>query len=128
MERPIQTSASILTAGLSVAGTDYQQLTALPGSPTGSLDNDRIVREFSGGRQILNMKEDGFRQEIILDHIPSLTVTDAKKLLATISGILPLKYYASVLTATDANRETYSYTTTAELDRMDAGSRLPGGH
>ena len=27
-----------------VAGTDYQQYTELPGAPTGSLDNDRIVQ------------------------------------------------------------------------------------
>lgn len=92
-----------------VDGTGYQQITALPGSPTGYVDGDKIVREFSGGRQYLYMKEDGFRQEIILDKIPSLTVKNAQTLLATVSGSLPIKYIASQLTAVDAAGNMYQF-------------------
>lgn len=99
-----------------VVGTDYTQRAELPGAPVGAVDNDRIVREFTGGRQILYITEDGFRQEIILDRIPSLKLQDARKLLATVYGSLPIKYVASLLTATDATgRNSYTYTDVSSL-------------
>jgi hypothetical protein len=98
-----------------VVGTDYTQYTELPTAPVGSVDGDRIVREFTGGRQYLYVTEDGFKQEIILDTIPSLKLADARKLLATVYGSLPLKYVASKLTATDANGATYTYANTTEM-------------
>ena len=110
---------------VAVEGTDYAQYTALPGAPTGKLDNDRMVREFTGGRQYLYITEDGFRQEIVLDKIPSLTVTNAKKLLATVSGGLPLKYVASQLTATDAAGNEYTYDNAANFRKWLEGAKYP---
>lgn len=98
-----------------VNGSDYTQYTALPNAPVGLVDNDRIVREFTGGRQYIYVTEDGFRQEIVLDRKPSLKLADARKLLAVEYGSLPLKYVASLLTATDAAGSVYTYTNNTEL-------------
>ena len=77
-----------------VDGTNYQQYTDLPGAPSGSLDNDRIVREFSFGSQILTMVEDGFRQEIILNRIP--TPTEVNQLIASVQDPCPLIIFKTI--------------------------------
>lgn len=110
---------------VAVEGTDYSQYTALPGTPTGKLDGDRIVRKFTGGRQYLYVTESGFRQEIVLDKIPSLTVANAQKLLATVSGSLPLKYIASQLTAMDADGKTYTYDSLTNLRAWMTAAKYP---
>jgi hypothetical protein len=78
-----------------IDGSDYQQYVELPGAPVGLVDNDRIVREFAGGRHIMYLKEAGYREEIILDSKPPLTGAAASKFISQVTGtILPkFNYY-----------------------------------
>ena len=98
-----------------VDGSHYKQYTPLVSSMAGLVDNDRIVREFTGGRQYLYITETGFKQEIVLDRKPSLKLADARKLLAVKYGSLPIRYVASLLTATDANGSVYTYDNVTNL-------------
>lgn len=88
-----------------VLNSDYSQFVELPSAKAGMLDGDRIVREFRGGRQYLYITENGFRQEIVVDK-PTFPL---EKFIAKSSGKLPAKYKESPLTATDANGESYTY-------------------
>jgi hypothetical protein len=92
-----------------VEGTDYLQRTELPSASAGLADNDKLVREFSFGKQELRITEVGFKSEITLNRIP--TLTEARKLIASESGTLSKKYLKSLTTATDANGDTHTYST-----------------
>ena len=83
-----------------VTGTDYAQRVELPSAKTGLLDGDKMVRKFSFGEQRLWVTEDGFKSEIQLNRIP--TLTEAKKLIATESGTLSKKYIKGLTTAKDS--------------------------
>jgi len=92
-----------------MAGTDYVQRVALPSAKTGLLDGDKLVRTFSFGEQRMWITEDGFKSEIQLNRIP--TLTEARKLIATESGTLSKEYLKSLTTATDANGSVHTYST-----------------
>ena len=49
-----------------VEGADYLQRTELPSAKTGLADGDKLIREFSFGKQELRITEGGFRSEITL--------------------------------------------------------------
>ncbi len=98
---------------VAVEGTDYVQRTELPTAQTGLLDSDKLVRKFSFGEQRMWITEDGFKSEIQLNRIP--TLTEAKKLIATESGTLSREYLKSLTTATDANGDEHTFTTLAKF-------------
>lgn len=100
-----------------LAGTNYAQRTELPSAQTGLVDGDKLVRKFAFGEQRLWVTEDGFRSEIQLNRIP--TLTEARKLIASESGTLSLKYIkgltiardSKVLTDESPNPNTHTITT-----------------
>jgi hypothetical protein len=94
---------------VAVAGTDYAQRAELPSAKTGLADGDKLIREFSFGKQEMRITEDGFRSEITLNRIP--TLTEARKLIASESGTLSKKYLKSLTTATDANGDSHTFST-----------------
>jgi hypothetical protein len=93
-----------------IDNSDYQQYTELPGAPIGLVDNDRIIREFSGGRQIMNITENGYREEIILDTLPLLNGAAASKYLSQVTGSYLPKYEYSGTVITDANSDIFTFT------------------
>lgn len=92
-----------------IAGTGYQQYTALPGAPVGLVNGDSIVREFSGGRQVITMTEDGLIEIITLDTLPSLTGAKAAQYLTQITGTKPTKYQFYDTIFIDAKKKVYVY-------------------
>jgi hypothetical protein len=105
-----------------VDGTDYQQYTELP-SATGLVDNDRIVREFSFGKQEMRITENGYRSEITLNRIP--TLKEARKVITSESGTLSKKYLKSLTTATDANGDVHTVTTLTAFRTWLASAKFP---
>jgi len=94
---------------VTMIGSTYQQYTALPGTPVGFVDGDRIIREFVGGRQYLILTETGLRQQIILDYKP--TNINAAKMIASQTGTILTKYTIMPMKAVDAKRNIYYHTT-----------------
>ena len=92
-----------------VTGTDYLQQVELPSAQTGLVDGDKLVRKFAFGEQRLWVTEDGFRSEIQLNRIP--TLTEARKLIASESGTLSKEYLKSLTTAVDATGNEHTYST-----------------
>ena len=88
-----------LDGRVKVEGSNYQQLTDLPSSPLGFLDGDSIIREFPGGKQILRLLENGFREQILLYK----KTFPFDKFLVKKQGILPSKFIEYPLIATDNN-------------------------
>ena len=85
---------------------EYYQKAALIYPQSLKVDGDRLVREFTGGRQYLYITENGFRQEIVLDKLPDLKKVSA--LVDTVSGVLPSKYTASSLSLKDSSTAEFS--------------------
>lgn len=108
---------------VAVAGTNYVQYTQLPSGKTGLVDNDKLVRKFSFGEQRMWVTEDGFRSEIQLNRIP--TLTEARKLIATESGTLSKEYLRSLTTATDANGNVHTYSTLTAFRTWLAAAQFP---
>lgn len=108
---------------VAVAGTDYAQRVELPSAQTGLLDGDKLIRKFSFGEQRMWVTEDGFRSEIQLNRIP--TLTEAKKLIASESGALSKEYLKSFTTATDANGDGHTVTTLSAFRTWLAGATFP---
>ena len=93
-----------LDGRVKVKGSNYEQLTDLPGSPVGFLDSDRIVRAFPGGVQVLLLLEDGFREEIILDKKTS------HKFLVHKTGKLPARFLEHLPVAVDGKGDQVQFT------------------
>lgn len=108
---------------VAVAGTDYIQRVTLPSAQAGLLDGDKLVRKFSFGEQRMWVTEDGFKSEIQLNRIP--TLTEARKLIASESGTLSKEYLKSLTTATDANGNVHTYSTLAAFRTWLAGAKFP---
>lgn len=106
-----------------VDGSDYAQYVQLPSASGGLVDGDRIIRQFSFGEQRLWVTEDGFRSEITLNRIP--TLTEARKLVATESGTLSKEYIKSLTTATDANGATHTFSTLSAFRTWLASAVFP---
>lgn len=108
---------------MAVAGTDYAQRVELPSAKTGLADGDKLVREFSFGKQELRITEVGFKSEITLNRIP--TLTEARKLIASESGTLSKKYLKSLTTATDANGDSHTFSTLSAFRTWLASATFP---
>ncbi len=108
---------------VAVAGTDYVQRIELPSAQTGLLDGDKLIRKFAFGEQRMWVTEDGFRSEIQLNRIP--TLTEARKLIATESGTLSREYLKSLTTATDANGSVHTYSTLTAFRTWLASAVFP---
>ncbi len=108
---------------VTVEKSNYQQFTELPGKPVGKVDGDRVVREFTGGRQFLILTEKGFREEIILDKAPRSA--DAAKLVAAVAGSLPEKYAARKMSAVDADGKQYEHSTLTALRSFLTTAKYP---
>jgi hypothetical protein len=108
---------------VAVTGTSYQQRAELPSAKTGLADNDRMIRQFSFGSQELRITEDGFKSEITLNRIP--TLTEARKLIASESGTLSKEYLRSLTTATDANGDIHTYSTLSAFRTWLAQASFP---
>lgn len=108
---------------VAVAGTDYIQRVTLPSAQAGLLDGDKLVRKFSFGEQRMWVTEDGFKSEIQLNRIP--TLTEARKLIASESGTLSKKYLKSLTTATDATGKIHTYSTLAAFRTWLASATFP---
>ena len=112
-----------LDGTVAVEGTDYVQRTELPTAQTGLLDNDKLVRKFSFGEQRMWVTEDGFKSEIQLNRIP--TLTEAKKLIASESGTLSAQYLKSLTVAIDANGDVHTYSTLTAFRTWLATAKFP---
>lgn len=108
---------------VAVVGTDYVQRVELPSAQTGLVDNDVLVRKFSFGEQRLWVTETGFKSEIILNRIP--TLTEARKLVASESGTLSKEYIKSLTTATDANGNSHAFSTLSAFRTWLAQASFP---
>jgi len=106
-----------------VDGTDYLQRTELPSAQTGLVDGDKLVRTFRFGEQRMWITEDGFKSEIQLNRIP--TLTEARKLIASESGTLSKEYLKSLTTATDANGNSHTYSTLSAFRTWLASAVYP---
>jgi len=106
-----------------VDGSHYKQYTPLVSSKSGLVDNDRIVRKFSFGEQRMWVTEDGFRSEIQINRIP--TLTEARKLVASETGILSVEYLKSLTTATDANGDSHTFSTLSAFRTWLASAVFP---
>lgn len=106
-----------------VDGIDYAQYTELPSAQTGLVDGDKIVRPFSFGEQRLWITETGFKSEILLNRIP--TLTEARKLVPVEAGILPKEYAKSLTTAADANGKVHTFTTLTAFRTWLASAAFP---
>jgi hypothetical protein len=108
---------------VAVTGSNYQQRAELPSAKTGLADGDKLIREFSFGKQEMRITEDGFRSEITLNRIP--TLTEARKLIASESGTLSKAYLKSLTTATDANGDMHTVTTLSAFRTWLASAVFP---
>jgi hypothetical protein len=108
---------------VAVAGTDYAQRVELPSAKTGLADGDKLIREFSFGKQEMRITENGYRSEITLNRIP--TLKEARKLIASESGTLSKEYLKRLTTATDANGDTHTFTTLTAFRTWLASAKFP---
>lgn len=107
-----------------VAVGAYVQKAALISPGTAQVDGDKIVREFSGGRQILRITErGGFRQEIVLEKMPDLK--QVASLVDTVSGTLPTKYIASALSVKEADKEQVAIANATALKAYLESAKYP---
>jgi hypothetical protein len=106
-----------------VDGSTYAQRIELPSAQTGLVDNDCIVRTFSFGEQRLWVTETGFKSEIVLNRVP--TLAEAKLLIATESGTLPVTYLKSLTRAVDANGNSHTFTTLTKFRTWLASAAFP---
>jgi len=102
---------------------NYLQLSELVGAKPGKVDGDRVVREFGFGVQYLYMKEDGFRQETVIERIP--TKAEARYLIATESGQLPGHYKRSGITAVDADGDVHEFINLGQFKKWLDGAKYP---
>lgn len=102
---------------------NYLQLSELVGAKPGKVDGDRVVREFGFGVQYLYMKEDGFRQETVIERIP--TKAEARYLIATESGQLPGHYRRSDITATDADGDVHEFVNLGQFKKWLDKAKYP---
>jgi hypothetical protein len=108
---------------VAVTGSNYQQRAELPSAKTGLADGDKLIREFSFGKQEMRITEDGFRSEITLNRIP--TLQEARKLIASESGTLSKEYLKRLTTATDANGDVHTVTTLSAFRTWLASAVFP---
>lgn len=108
---------------VAVAGTDYAQRVELPSAKTGLTDGDKLIREFSFGKQEMRITENGYRSEITLNRVP--TLREARKLIASESGTLSKEYLKSLTTATDANGDVHTVTTLSAFRTWLAAAKFP---
>jgi len=106
-----------------VDGSNYKQYTPLVSPSAGLVDNDRIVRKFSFGEHRMWVTEDGFRSEIQINRIP--TLTEARKLVASETGMLSVEYLKSLTTATDANGDSHTFSTLSAFRTWLASAVFP---
>lgn len=106
-----------------IAGTDYAQRAELPSAQTGLVDGDKLIRKFAFGEQRMWVTEDGFKSEIQLNRIP--TLTEAKKLIAKESGTLSKEYLKSLTSAEDAKGNTHTVTTLTAFRTWLASAVFP---
>ncbi len=99
---------------------EYAQKAALIYPGKMSIDGDRIARPFSGGVQYLYITENGFRQEIVLEKMPDLK--KVASLVDTVSGVLPSKYTASVISLKDSS--TAELSDSVQVDKTSLASVL----
>lgn len=91
---------------IGIDGTGYVQRTELPELPTTTINDDKIIREFSWGKQTLYMLPDGFRQEIVLYRKPN-NLAEVQTLVAEENGVIDSKFIKNKLRAVDASGFNY---------------------
>lgn len=94
-----------LDGRVKVKDSNYQQFIELPGNPNGTLDGDRIVRSFAGGRQYLYLTETGYREEIVIDK----KTFPFEKFIIKKTGTLPVRFTEGTMLAKDKNGMEFIY-------------------